>query len=40
MEYKRITNSLVEIEYKEDKNAEILDCTKEIEETIKELIPK
>lgn len=40
MKYKRITDKLVEIEYEEDKNAEILDCTKEIEEVMEDLLPK
>ena len=38
MKYKRITDDLVEIEYDENKNEEVLDCTEEIEEAMKELI--
>lgn len=40
MTYKKINNNLIEIEYDEDKNAEVLDCTNEIEEYIEEVLPK
>lgn len=40
MKYKRITEKLVEIEYDEDKNEEVLDCTNEIEEYIKDVLPE
>lgn len=38
MKYKRITDDLVEIEYDENKNEEVLDCIEEIEEAMKELL--
>jgi len=40
MKYKRITDRLVEIEYDIDENAEVLDCTEEIEEYIKKVLPE
>lgn len=40
MKCKRITDKLVEIEYEQNENAEILDCTKEIEEFMQEVLPK
>ena len=40
MKYKRITDDLVEIEYDENKNEEVLDCTEGIEEEMKELPPE
>lgn len=40
MKYKRITDKLIEIEYDENENAEILDCTEEIEEYMKEVLPQ
>lgn len=40
MKYKRITDKLVEIEYDKDENAEVLDCTKEIETYIKKILPE
>lgn len=40
MKYKRITDNLVEIEYDENKNEKVLDCTEEIEEAMKELLPE
>lgn len=40
MEYKRITDKLIEIEYDINENTEVLDCTNEIEEYIKEELPE
>ena len=40
MKYNKVTEELVEIKYDEDKDAKILDCTKEIEEAMKELLPE
>ena len=40
MKCKRITDKLVEIEYEQDENTEVLDCTKEIEEFMQEVLPK
>ena len=39
MKYKRITDKLVEIEYDVNENAEVLDCTNEIEEFMKDVMP-
>lgn len=40
MKYKKVIDKLVEIEYDINENAEILDCTKEIEVAMSELLPE
>lgn len=40
MEDKKINNKLVEKEYPVNENAPILDCTKEIEEYMEDVLPQ
>lgn len=40
MKCKRLNNKLVEIEYDKNENADILDCTNEIEKYIEDVLPK
>jgi hypothetical protein len=40
MKDKKVKNKLEQIDYEKNKELEVLDCTKELEEVIKELLPK
>lgn len=40
MKYRKKEEKMIEVEYEKNENAEVLDCTKEIEEYIKKVLPE